>query len=89
MEGYAPAFEEGTKSNCGSLGDMQLLNQFYDDPSGYTLNTKLALAVKPFRFSINSSFNLLSLVSIASSSGFGNEKRHNPPRRPPSHLATA
>ncbi|CAL8151060.1 unnamed protein product [Prunus armeniaca] len=22
--GYAPAFEEGTKSNCGSHGDMQL-----------------------------------------------------------------
>ncbi|KAI5329650.1 hypothetical protein L3X38_029047 [Prunus dulcis] len=25
--GYAPAFEEGTKSNCGSLGDMQLSNE--------------------------------------------------------------
>ncbi|CAL8148968.1 unnamed protein product [Prunus armeniaca] len=25
--GYAPVFEEGTKSNCGSLGDMQLSNE--------------------------------------------------------------
>ncbi|XP_021802237.1 uncharacterized protein LOC110746331 [Prunus avium] len=25
--GYAPAFEEGTKSNCGSQGDMQLSNE--------------------------------------------------------------
>ncbi|XP_020416827.1 uncharacterized protein LOC109948396 isoform X2 [Prunus persica] len=25
--GYAPAFEEGTKSNCGSPGDMQLSNE--------------------------------------------------------------
>ncbi|KAL6296543.1 hypothetical protein ACE6H2_004685 [Prunus campanulata] len=25
--GYAPAFEEGTKSNCGSRGDMQLSNE--------------------------------------------------------------
>ncbi|CAL8158230.1 unnamed protein product [Prunus armeniaca] len=25
--GYAPAFEEGTNSNCGSLGDMQLSNE--------------------------------------------------------------
>ncbi|VVA35085.1 PREDICTED: LOC109948398 isoform [Prunus dulcis] len=25
--GYAPAFEQGTKSNCGSPGDMQLSNE--------------------------------------------------------------
>ncbi|ONI11385.1 hypothetical protein PRUPE_4G104400 [Prunus persica] len=25
--GYAPAFEEGTKSNCGNPGDMQLSNE--------------------------------------------------------------
>ncbi|CAL2252782.1 unnamed protein product [Prunus armeniaca] len=35
-----------------------------------------------FRFSINSSFDLFSSVSAASSSGFGTEKRPNPPRRP-------
>ncbi|CAL2252817.1 unnamed protein product [Prunus armeniaca] len=34
------------------------------------------------RFSINSSFDLLSSVSAASSFGFGTEKRPNPPRRP-------
>ncbi|BBH08752.1 hypothetical protein Prudu_021032, partial [Prunus dulcis] len=26
IKGYAPAFEEGTKSNCGSHGDIQLSN---------------------------------------------------------------
>ncbi|PQM40263.1 uncharacterized protein Pyn_40939 [Prunus yedoensis var. nudiflora] len=26
-KGYAPAFEEGTNSNCGSHGDMQLSNE--------------------------------------------------------------
>ncbi|CAL2245779.1 unnamed protein product [Prunus armeniaca] len=26
-QSYAPAFEEGTKSNCGSHGDMQLSNE--------------------------------------------------------------
>ncbi|KAI5332185.1 hypothetical protein L3X38_022314 [Prunus dulcis] len=42
-------------------------------------NKKLALAVKPFRFSINLSFDLFSSVSPALSSGFGNEKRPNLP----------
>ncbi|CAL2252796.1 unnamed protein product [Prunus armeniaca] len=35
-----------------------------------------------FRFSINSSFDLFSSVSAASSFGFGTEKRPNPPRSP-------
>ncbi|CAL2261184.1 unnamed protein product [Prunus armeniaca] len=43
--GYALAFEEGTKSSCGSLGDMQLSNeeaearQVQDDDS-YVANDK-------------------------------------------------
>ncbi|KAL6280978.1 hypothetical protein ACE6H2_017859 [Prunus campanulata] len=41
--GYAPAFEEGTKSNCGSLGDMQLSDEknsrddeFEHESNGYS-----------------------------------------------------
>ncbi|CAL2252607.1 unnamed protein product [Prunus armeniaca] len=45
--GYAPAFKEGTKSNCGSHGDIQLSNEknsfegshdddFEDESNGYS-----------------------------------------------------
>ncbi|ONI08147.1 hypothetical protein PRUPE_5G159600 [Prunus persica] len=43
--GYAPAFEEGTKSNCGNLGDMQLSNEVAEarqvqDDDSYVANDK-------------------------------------------------
>ncbi|KAL6270298.1 hypothetical protein ACE6H2_027209 [Prunus campanulata] len=41
--GFAPTFEEGTKSNCGSLGDLQLSNEknsrddeFEHESNGYS-----------------------------------------------------
>ncbi|CAL2244345.1 unnamed protein product [Prunus armeniaca] len=49
MEGYAPAFEEGTKSNCVSLGDMQLSNEknnhddeFDRESNGYNYDSYVA-----------------------------------------------
>ncbi|CAL8989633.1 unnamed protein product [Prunus brigantina] len=101
--GYAPALEEGTKSNCGSLGDMQLSNEknshddeFEHESNGYSekdearqgqdddsYSTELALAVKPFRFSINSSFDLFSLVLAASSSGPASLSLSPPSPSPP------